>query len=110
MALLWSKSDHRFVSAATGKGVDELAASLAIFAEGFFTTEPALVTRERQHVILREVWTALHVALERAQNDAGEELVAEELRHAAQALGRLSGRVDVEDVLDRVFSEFCIGK
>ena len=39
-----------------------------------------------------------------------EELVAEELRLAARALGRLTGRVDVEDVLDVIFRDFCIGK
>ena len=39
-----------------------------------------------------------------------EELVAEELRLAARALGRLAGRVDVEDVLDVIFRDFCIGK
>jgi len=41
---------------------------------------------------------------------SGEELAAEELRAAAESLGRLLGRVDVEDVLDVVFSKFCIGK
>jgi tRNA modification GTPase len=40
----------------------------------------------------------------------GEELVAEELRAAADSLGRLLGRVDVEDVLDAIFREFCVGK
>ena len=38
------------------------------------------------------------------------ELAAEELRRAAAALGRLTGRVDPEDVLGRIFAEFCIGK
>lgn len=37
-------------------------------------------------------------------------LAAEELRQAANALGRITGRVDVEDVLDALFSQFCIGK
>ena len=40
----------------------------------------------------------------------GEELAAEELRRAALCLGRLLGRVDVEDILDVIFREFCIGK
>jgi tRNA modification GTPase len=40
----------------------------------------------------------------------GEELAAEELRVAAHSLGRLLGRVDVEDVLDVIFREFCVGK
>jgi tRNA modification GTPase len=40
----------------------------------------------------------------------GEELAAEELRVSAHSLGRLLGRVDVEDVLDVIFREFCVGK
>ncbi|MGB9174536.1 MAG: hypothetical protein WCC35_23500, partial [Bradyrhizobium sp.] len=40
----------------------------------------------------------------------GDELVAEELRAASHSLGRLLGRVDVEDILDKIFREFCIGK
>jgi tRNA modification GTPase len=40
----------------------------------------------------------------------GEELAAEDLRMAAQSLGRLLGRVDVEDILDVIFRDFCIGK
>ena len=40
----------------------------------------------------------------------GEELAAEELRAAAYSLGRLLGRVDVEDILDVIFREFCVGK
>jgi tRNA modification GTPase len=40
----------------------------------------------------------------------GEEIVAEELRTAAQALGRLTGRVDVEDILGKIFKDFCVGK
>jgi tRNA modification GTPase len=46
-----------------------------------------------------------------AEGDSGrEDIIAEELRQAAQALGRLTGRVDVEDVLDVIFRDFCIGK
>jgi tRNA modification GTPase len=43
-------------------------------------------------------------------NPAREDIVAEELRLAARALGRLTGRVDVEDILDVIFRDFCIGK
>ena len=45
-------------------------------------------------------------------NQAADDVVlaAEELRYAAQAIGKVSGRVDVEDVLDSVFRDFCIGK
>jgi tRNA modification GTPase len=49
-------------------------------------------------------------ALARSQAAALPELAAEDLRLAARALGRLTGRIDVEDVLDAVFRDFCIGK
>ena len=46
-----------------------------------------------------------------AQSESGaEELIAEDLRNAATTLGRLVGRVDVEDILDVIFRDFCIGK
>ncbi|MEE8534453.1 MAG: tRNA uridine-5-carboxymethylaminomethyl(34) synthesis GTPase MnmE, partial [Kiloniellales bacterium] len=48
--------------------------------------------------------------LERALPAATPELMAEDLRLAARALGRIAGRIDVEDVLDAIFREFCIGK
>ena len=54
-----------------------------------------------------------HDALDRALAEGArgrEDIIAEELRLAAQTLGRLTGRVDVEDILDVIFRDFCIGK
>jgi tRNA modification GTPase len=48
--------------------------------------------------------------LARAASGIAPELMAEELRLSARALGRISGRVDVEDLLDAIFGSFCIGK
>ena len=109
-ALPAGKAERHLTSAANGTGIGDLTDSLARFAERYFDTEPALVTRERQHATLKEVWSALRAALDRAHAGEGDELVAEELRRAATALGRMTGRIDVEDVLGRIFSEFCIGK
>jgi tRNA U34 5-carboxymethylaminomethyl modifying GTPase MnmE/TrmE len=53
---------------------------------------------------------AFEGATELADEGAGEELVAEQLRRAATGLGKLTGRVDVEDILDVIFREFCVGK
>lgn len=97
------------VSSTTGAGFDDLVNGLARFAEGFFTPEPALVARERQRAHLRETVLALQDA-QRAAQDGREEIMAEHLRLAARALGKLLGRVDVEDVLDVIFRDFCIGK
>ena len=70
--------------------------------------ETALIARERQRKLLQETALALRQALEVIED--GEELAAEELRVASTALGRLLGRIDVEDILDVIFREFCIGK
>ncbi|MDI4656503.1 tRNA uridine-5-carboxymethylaminomethyl(34) synthesis GTPase MnmE [Xanthobacter autotrophicus] len=96
------------ISAATGAGVDALIGRLEREADHLGGREPALITRERQRRAL-EVAT-LH--LERAIGDFGghEELRAEDVRLAVRALDQLIGRVDVEDVLDALFSTFCIGK
>jgi tRNA modification GTPase len=112
-----SRSEQRFggeltvhlLSAGTGQGVDQLVDALARFAEGVFSPEPALVTRERQRLHLQECVRELREALDAAA--AGrEEMIAEQLRLAARALGKLLGRVDVEDILDAIFRDFCIGK
>jgi len=58
--------------------------------------------------LLRETQSSLRRSM--AVAGQGEELAAEDLRMAANSLGRLLGRVDVEDILDVIFSEFCIGK
>ena len=95
------------LSAQTGKGMPSLFAALGRFAEqSFGSREPALVTRERQRRSL-EIAAG---ALARATGESRDDILAEELRVAALALGRLTGRVDVEDILDVIFSDFCIGK
>ena len=98
------------ISAEKGIGMDEFDAMLAAtLAETAGEGEPALLTRERH----RQAVTAAVEALGRAaalSPATGPELLAEEFRHAATALGRISGRVDVEDLLDRIFASFCIGK
>ena len=97
------------ISAAQGDGISGLMEALVGFAGDYFGAgESGLITRERQRVMLRTSADMLHRSIGVA--GLGEELVAEELRGAADCLGRLLGRVDVEDVLDAIFREFCIGK
>ncbi|MGY8662097.1 tRNA uridine-5-carboxymethylaminomethyl(34) synthesis GTPase MnmE [Bradyrhizobium sp. UFLA05-109] len=97
------------ISARRGDGLPELIAALVEFAGEFFgTSEGALVTRARQRDLLIQAVGSLQRSLDLLGE--GEELAAEELRAAAYALGRLLGRVDVEDVLGAIFQKFCIGK
>jgi tRNA modification GTPase len=98
------------VSAVAGEGFDLLLSHLGKYAAGFLTgAESALVTRERHRRALEDVLAALRRTL-RSNTSDREDLLAEELRIATRALGRLTGRVDVEDVLDVIFRDFCIGK
>ena len=101
------------ISAATGAGIDKLIDSIGQFAESYFWDEPVLVTRERHRQMLQLAFSALAgaLALDQAYGSEGrEELIAEQVRMATRALERLTGRVDVEDVLDVIFRDFCIGK
>jgi tRNA modification GTPase len=98
------------ISAATGAGIEALIGALLGYARDYFAaSESVLVTRARHRNALEETVAALDRAL--GQGASGhEELIAEELRAAATTLGRLTGRVDVEDILDVIFRDFCIGK
>ena len=98
------------ISALTGTGMDELVAALSAYARDYFAaTESAIITRARHRRTLEETVAALDRCL--AEGESGrEELIAEELRAAVTTLGRLTGRVDVEDILDVIFRDFCIGK
>jgi tRNA modification GTPase len=97
------------VSSRTGEGLDALCARIAgVLAADLAPGESPLITRARHRTAL----DACRRAIERAATGRGsaEELRAEELRRATDALGRITGRVDVEDLLDVIFREFCIGK
>jgi tRNA modification GTPase len=95
------------VSARTGEGLATLRARLAEeVAARAGLTEAAALTRPRHRAALAEAVAAL------AEAEAAPlpEIAAEGLRAALSALGRITGRVGVEEILDRVFAEFCIGK
>ncbi len=96
------------VSAATGEGLPELIELIASRLGTLGQAEPALVTRERQRIAVADAAAAIERAAQLPHEQP--ELVAEELRLAVRALERLIGKVDVEDVLDSLFSGFCIGK
>jgi len=95
------------VSARNGQGIEALVAAMerAVAELAAVTGIPA-VTRLRHRQGLEEAV----VALKRALASPTAELQAEDLRLAARALGRITGRVDVEEILDLIFREFCIGK
>jgi tRNA modification GTPase len=97
------------ISARGGDGVADLIAAIIGFAQDYFgASEAGLISRERHRKLLQETAGSLQRSVDMI--GSGEELAAEDLRRAATSLGRLLGRVDVEDVLDVIFRDFCIGK
>ena len=97
------------VSASRGDGLPDLIGALVGFAQSYFGGgEGGLIGRTRQRKLLQETAASLQRCVQVVGQ--GEELAAEELRMAAHSLGRLLGRVDVDDILDVIFREFCVGK
>jgi tRNA modification GTPase len=95
------------VSARTGAGLAELLARLTMaVTDRFAATDQPALTRARH----RSALTEARDALARSRSARLPELAAEDLRLAARALGRITGRIDVEDLLDVIFRDFCIGK
>jgi tRNA modification GTPase len=97
------------ISASRGDGIAELISALVDFAKSYFGSgEGGLISRERQRKLLEQTVVSLRRSTSVIEH--GEELAAEDLRIAARSLGQLLGRVDVEDLLDVIFRDFCIGK
>lgn len=100
------------VSALTGDGLDELRQiiqRLVTSDRGLHLEEPVLAT-ERQRGLVAEALAGVRSALEGARHRRDEELVCEDLRMAIGALGRITGEELTPDLLDEIFSRFCIGK
>lgn len=94
-----------------GAGGEEILKILADVAQKFSDkSEAGIVTRVRHRNLLSESILQLNNFIESRQNDLPIEISAENLRLASHAIGKIIGKIDVEDVLDKIFSEFCIGK
>ncbi|MBN9045127.1 MAG: tRNA uridine-5-carboxymethylaminomethyl(34) synthesis GTPase MnmE [Rhizobiales bacterium] len=100
---------HYRISTATGEGTEKLLAALRRFAESRIgQIADAVPTRQRHINLLKSTRSEIAAAIE---NDGlALELRAENLRRASMHLGRITGDVDVEEILDAIFSQFCIGK
>ncbi|MCB5202188.1 tRNA uridine-5-carboxymethylaminomethyl(34) synthesis GTPase MnmE [Neorhizobium sp. T786] len=93
------------LSTVTGEGTSVLREAIIARIQRVWSGAVA-PTRERQLLLLRETSLSVHSALKASEL----ELRAEHLRAAASSLGRITGQVDVEQLLDVIFSQFCIGK
>jgi tRNA modification GTPase len=97
------------VSSVSGEGVSDLLTMIAERVGTFLAPAESLqMTRSRHRAAL----TAAVEAIDEALREDGRaiELRAEDLRRAGDSLGRITGRIDVEDLLDVIFRDFCIGK
>jgi tRNA modification GTPase len=107
-----ARLDERYefrISVATGHGLDQLLQEISRRAEVALSASVDLIPWRERHVsLLAEALALLDAAL--SAEHAGYELRAEDLRLASDRIGRISGAVDVEDLLDVIFSQFCIGK
>jgi tRNA modification GTPase len=100
------------ISATTGEGLDDLRDAIrhAVLRADFEPGERAIVTRARHRASLLKAGESLEDAMESVHADLSGEFVAMDVRGALDALGEITGAVTTDDILDRIFSEFCIGK
>jgi len=112
--IVWNKADIASppenavsASALTGTGIKEILANIGNIVRQLLETSgtPALTRERHRHAAERAA-----EALERSRIIVAPELAAEEVRFAMHELGRITGRIDVEELLDVVFQDFCIGK
>ncbi len=98
------------VSGKTGQGIDELISNISCVL-GERTTSHGIATRERHRISLIKAKEALTVTMSVLESGPDlYDIAAEELRTAIRALEVLVGRIGVEDLLDEIFSSFCLGK
>lgn len=101
-----------WISAKTGAGLDDLR-DVIRRTVGKWDLEPregAMATRARHRAALMAAVSSLDKAIESVSTDLSGEFIALDVRGAINALGEITGAVSTDDILDRIFSEFCIGK
>lgn len=101
--------DINEINALVGSGVDDLLSRLEVIVRDRFTGgEPAGLTRARHADCARRALSAAQSA--QSHLGVAPELVSEDIRSALRAIDELAGRADIEEVFDRIFSQFCVGK
>lgn len=103
--------DTLAISTMTGAGIDRLLEILTTrVRDSLMTRQGPVLTRARHREALGEAQAHLQRAVAQVETSGLPELIAEDLRMALRALGRITGKVHVEDLLDKIFRDFCIGK
>jgi tRNA modification GTPase len=120
-AIVWNKTDlaaapgaprdlEFHVSAAQGLGVEELKGWLAEWGNESQASDALMVTNFRHYEALVEARAALEATRQGLLDGIPGDLVASDVRQALHHLGSITGEIDPEDILDHIFSNFCIGK
>ena len=100
------------LSAKAGTGLDALRTGIQslIFGSYFESPQSILLTRLRHKTAITQTKTAIEQALQALRQGLSSECIALDVRTALTSLGELTGAVSTDDILDKIFSEFCIGK
>ena len=99
------------ISAKTGAGMQDLIEAIYGFAvKGESMGESIFITRERHRNHLKQAATALEIAFESLRSGCSEELIAVDVNLALEHMGLVLGKSFEEDLLDKIFGQFCIGK
>jgi tRNA modification GTPase len=100
------------VSARTGSGLEELRHSIRsqLSRLSLECSEGVVLTNVRHRLALERASSSIHEALIATQRELEPEFVAMDLRGAADALGEITGVITTEEILNQIFSQFCIGK
>ncbi|MGQ9791739.1 MAG: tRNA uridine-5-carboxymethylaminomethyl(34) synthesis GTPase MnmE [Armatimonadota bacterium] len=100
------------VSALTGWNLHELRSHLAqrLLGSDWLTPEGAVITSERHQIALQQAVASLQQALQSVEESLPAELISVDLRGALDAIGLITGETATEDIVERIFSDFCIGK
>ena len=107
-----SKKGDIYISALTGEGIESLFNKLkeASIGNSSYTEKSALVSNLRHYDCLRKAKANLENSLKTIDNKLSGEFIAVDIRNAVLSLGEIIGEVSSEDVLNNIFSKFCIGK
>ncbi len=98
------------ISALTGHGVDELTGIIEKFIGQDFSENSVSVVSSRQYELLLESFKGMDAALKLLENSESPEFTVFEVKNAVISLHRMVGKVYDDQIMDRVFSEFCLGK
>ncbi len=107
-----TKTGGIYISALTGEGIESLFNKLkeASIGNSSYTEKSALVSNLRHYNCLRKAKENLENSLKTINNKLSGEFIAVDIRNAVLSLGEIIGEISSEDVLNNIFSKFCIGK